>query len=319
MPEEDTRHHVSRAVVARALSIDGMTGEVALEFDRAGVRTLLLKGPALATWLYDEGMPRGYADCDLLVPPEDYSAAGRVLASLGFERSDQADHLEPEFGPMHADTWRRGDGDEVDLHRALPGMRMGGSDVWGAMSDGAERLKVGRATIPIPPPAGRALVVALHAAHHGHEQERPLEDLRRAVERVPVSTWEETRRLAERLHSLPRLAIGLRLVPGGEALAERLGLPSEELLSAALGEGARAEVALGFERLAHARGVRAKASLLLSEMFPSPRFMRWWTPLARRGPVGLALAYPWRIVYLLRQAVPGIRAWRRARLSSARS
>jgi hypothetical protein len=190
---------------------------------------------------------------------------------------------------------------------------MGGSDVWGAMSQGAERLKVGRAVIDVPGPPGRALVVALHAAHHGDEQLRPLEDLRRAVERVPLSTWEEARALAERLHAVPRLAIGLRLVPEGAELAERLGLPSAKLVSAALEEGAGAEVALGFERLARSHGLRAKAGLLLSELFPSPRFMRWWSPLARRGPLGLALAYPWRIVYLLRQAGPGIRTWRKAR------
>ena len=312
VPEEEPSREASLAAVARALSVDGMTGEVALEFGRAGVRALLLKGPALATWLYGEGAPRAYVDCDLLVPPDDYAAAGSLLASLGFERSAEADHLEPEFGPMHADTWRRGDGAEVDLHRALPGMRMGGSDVWGAMSEGAETLKVGRAMIDIPSPAGRALIVALHAAHHGEEQSRPLEDLRRAVELVPMTTWEETRALAERLHAIPRLAIGLRLVPEGAELAERLGLPSARLVSAALEEGPGSEVALGFERLARSDGFRAKASLLLSEVFPSPRFMRWWTPLARRGAIGLALSYPWRVVYLLRQAVPGIRAWRRA-------
>ena len=192
---------------------------------RAGVRMLLLKGPVLATWLYDDGAARAYVDCDLLVPPEDYAAAGEVLGSLGFERSSEADHLEPRFGPMHADTWRRANGAEVDLHRALPGMRMGGSDVWGAMSTGAEQLRVGRVSINVPRPAARALVVALHAAHHGTEQEKPLEDLRRAVDRVPFATWEETRELAERLHAEPRLAIALRLVPEGAELAERLGYP----------------------------------------------------------------------------------------------
>ena len=45
--------------------------------------------------------------------------------------------------------------------------------------------------------------------------------------------------------------------------------------------------------------------------------MRWWSPLARRGRLGLALAYPWRIAYLLRQTGPGIRAWRKARWRSA--
>lgn len=306
----------SLVATARALSVDAMTGEVAAALKGACVRVLLLKGPALASWLYNDRAFRSYVDCDLLVPPEDYSTAGEVLSSLGFERSLEADHLELRFGPLHADTWgRASDRAWVDLHRALPGMRMGGADVWGALAEGAETLKVGRGWIDIPRPAGRALVVVLHAAHHGDEKERPIEDLARALDQVPFDTWRETLGIAERLHVVPQMAIGLRLMPQGVALAERLQLPSAELVSAALEEGSGAEVALGFDRLARRRGVGGKVGLILSELFPSRRFMLWWTPLARRGPLGVALAYPWRLIYLAWQAVPGIRAWRRSRRS----
>jgi hypothetical protein len=292
---------------ARALEVDRVTGAVVSELEREGVRTLLLKGPALVELLYDDGTPRTYLDCDLLVPPEDFDRAAALLVSLGFERDSEADHLVPEFGPLHADPFKRSeDGARVDLHRALSGLRMGGSDVWGAVGESAQSMRVGGTWVSVPRPAALGLIVALHTAHHGEEVEQPLEDLARAIERLPLETWREAVDMADRLHAIPPLANGLRMLPEGVELAERLRLPSAELTS-------DAGVALGFERLAEREGLRAKAALVLEEIFPSPRFMRWWTPLARRGRAGLVLAYPWRVLYLLREAGPGIRAWRRSR------
>ena len=39
---------------ARTLALDGFTGELATEFEREGIRCILLKGPAMARWLYDD-------------------------------------------------------------------------------------------------------------------------------------------------------------------------------------------------------------------------------------------------------------------------
>jgi hypothetical protein len=307
--ERTTRE--SRLATARALHVDRFTGEVVRCLRDSGVRPLLLKGPALAAWLYADGTARPYVDCDLLVAPDQEPAAAAVLASLGFERNRSADHLEPEFGPLHADTWKRErDGAEVDLHRALSGMRMGGSDVWGAMAERSETMKVGSAEVEVPGPAARALIVALHAVHHGSENPQPVADLDRAIALVPVTDWRGAVSLAERLHVVAPLALGLQLLPDGAKLAEELGLPPAEIAASA---HSGAGIALGFDRLAGRHGVVAKLRLLLQEMFPSPRFMRWWSRLARHGPLGLALAYPWRVIYLLWHAVPGIRDYRRSR------
>ena len=311
---DDVARVDSLLATARALEVDRVTGEVVSALEKAGVRTLLLKGPALVDLLYDDGTPRTYLDCDLLVPPEDHDRAAALLVSLGFERDSEADHLVPQFGPLHADPFSRAeDGAQVDLHRALSGLRMGGSDVWGAVGASAQSMMVGGTPVSVPRPAALALIVALHAAHHGSEVEQPLEDLSRAVDRVPLDTWREAVDLADRLHAIPPLANGLRMLPAGLELAERLRLPSAELIHSALDETSGAGVALGFERLAERRGLVPKAALVFEEIFPSPRFMRWWTPLARRGRAGLLLAYPWRVLYLLREAGPGIRAWRRSR------
>ena len=76
---------------------------------------------------------------------------------------------------------------------------------------------------------------------------------------------------------------------------------------------AHVPLAHGFEELATTRGIRAKLAVLRQELIPSAEFMRWWSPLARRGPLGLAASYVWRPLYLALKAGPGLLAWRRAR------
>jgi hypothetical protein len=315
---DDPARAASLLATAQALEVDRVTGEVVGAMRERGVKALLLKGPALSSWLYDDGETRSYVDCDLLVPLRDQDTACTVLRELGFERDESSDHLEPRFGPLHADGWgRASDGGNVDLHRALSGMRMGGSDVWEELAAGADTIRVGQEEVSVPRPAARALIVAMHAAHHGDQAAQPLEDLRRAVARLPLDTWREAVDTADRLHAIPPLAVGLRMLPEGAEIAQRLGLPSAQLIEAALGRGPVGSTALGFERLAARPGLRAKAALVLAEMFPSPRFLRWWTPLARRGALGLLLSYPWRLLWLAWQAGPGLVAWRRNRARGA--
>jgi hypothetical protein len=50
--------------------------------------------------------------------------------------------------------------------------------------------------------------------------------------------------------------------------------------------------------------IRRKLVIAASDIFPRPDYMRWWSPLARRGKLGLAGAYLWRIIWIIGQ-VPG--------------
>jgi hypothetical protein len=65
--------------------------------------------------------------------------------------------------------------------------------------------------------------------------------------------------------------------------------------------------------LAPGQSLRWRISTVARELFPRPDFMRWWSPLARRGPLGLALSYPWRWAFLAWNAPRGLLAVRRAR------
>jgi hypothetical protein len=72
-------------------------------------------------------------------------------------------------------------------------------------------------------------------------------------------------------------------------------------------------VAHGLERLAATHGPGPKARLLTRKLIPTRSFMRVWSPLARRGQLGLALAYAYRPFWLLAKLPGALRAHTEAR------
>jgi hypothetical protein len=71
-------------------------------------------------------------------------------------------------------------------------------------------------------------------------------------------------------------------------------------------------VALGFDQLATARGIR-RLEILLHKAFPPPGFIRHWWPPAARSRHMLLIGYLYRPVWLIQHAPAGYRAWRTAR------
>lgn len=312
MPRRDDSPPSQAALVsARILAADAVTAEVVAEFKHRGIRALLLKGASHATWLYD-GEARPYGDADLLVSPGAFDVAEEILRSLGFELRDTG--VEPPArGLPYARTWTRtADLVDVDLHRTLSGAGAAPEGVWAALSTRTETIPIHSVDVEVLGAPGRLLLVVLHAWHHGPGRPKTAEDLRRAISRVSSATWHEAAALAERLDALPAFVGGLRLLPEGRELSQGLRLPSADLVEYATRPGSSTRVTLGIERLAQARGVRQKGRLLLREGLPDPSFLRWWSPLARRGRLGLLTAYVWRLVWLAWQAPASYRAWRRA-------
>lgn len=294
-------------VTARALTIDAVAREVWSALNVAGVEGVLLKGASLADWLYDDGTVRSYSDVDMLVAPDQVAAAERVLGELGFEAGES---LAPAETP-HARPWQRArDAAVLDLHWTLPGACVAPPEVWQAVRAHAIFASVGGGEVRILDEPARALLVALHAAQH--EQGKPLEDLARALERASVATWREAGALADRLHAAYGFSRGLRMLPTGSMLADRLGLPTDELLDVVAANPGDSLV-MGIERLRNAPGLSRKLGLLGHELAPDPEFLRWRFPLARRGRIGLALTYAGRPGWLAWRAVPSARAWRNAR------
>jgi hypothetical protein len=311
LPPEPRRDAVS--VTATNIVVDTVTGEVVTALRNAGIRSILLRGPALADRLYGPHHLRLYVDVDLLVDPSELAAAEELLARLGFVES-ALEAAFPEERPGHAHTWvgRRG-GVCVDLHRTVIGAGAEPGTLWEILAGRTEPMAVGGSEAEVLDEAGSAFVVALHAAHHGPGQHQQLADLTRALERFPPDTWRRAAGLAARLDATPALAAGLRLVPAGERVATELELPRLPPRRDSLKGGQAFHVAQGLAWAAARPGLRAKAAFLARKIAPPPAAMRASSSLARRGRLGLGAAYARRALSLLRHVPRALRAWRRAR------
>lgn len=282
-------HPPDDAAVLRAaltLRAEGAARSVLPALDRAGVEPVVLKGPALAAWLYRDGAPRTFGDLDLLVDPGSWGVAQGVLAELGYERGQAGwDRL--------SYAWRRPGVDfAIDLHRSIVGAGTAPAVVWrelraAAVADELLGVRCRRLAEP-----GLALHVATHAAQHALDGERkPLEDLRRALAAADAATWSQAAELARRIEAEPAFAAGLRRRPEGVELAGRLGLGSELPLDVALRASADPPpLVLGIEQLRRIEGMGPRLRFAASKVFPSAAQLRAGSALARRGRVGLAVA-----------------------------
>lgn len=295
-----------------AFKVDVATASVVTAFKQASIPTILVKGPAIANWLYSADDPRFYNDTDLLLRKRDWPRALGLMKTLGFEDElAPLDHPRMESGSGY--PWGRpSDEAAVDLHYTLFGIGADPEELWEVFSESSIREKVGGIDVTMPSHPARLLHIALHAVQHGGEAaSKPMRDLRRAIGKISVEEWDEALALAWRLEAAKAFSMGLRLLPEGKLLADRIGAAHSESTNAAL-RLEQVQMAEGFEELANACGTRERLATVLQELFPNPEFMRWWRPLARRGRVGLLLTYMWRPIWLALHAIPGFVAWRRA-------
>jgi hypothetical protein len=306
------------AIVANNLRIDSATAEVLRAFEVARVQALLLKGPSVVRWLYDPQDARTYVDCDLLVRPTDIATAEHVLTNRGFVPNVYEREM-PTWWREHAVGWLRpDDGTIVDLHQTLPGVGVDPQRVWLTLSAEVEGIQVaGFATTTLTIP-GRALHLALHAAQHGVGWPTVTAELDRALARTDQAVWRAAVELAGALDAIPAFAAGLRTTAAGRGVAFALDLPTDRPVDVALRASTPPPVALGFDQLARAENWRARLTIMRHKVVPPATFVQAWSPLARHGRLGLALAYAWRPLWLLRHAPAGLRAWLAARWHRAR-
>ncbi|MFL5884727.1 MAG: nucleotidyltransferase family protein [Thermoleophilaceae bacterium] len=301
---------------ARTLAVDALAAETIEALREGGVRSILLKGPALASWLYADGTLRKYDDCDLLVDPAETANAAAVLTRLGFEPLlHRGDAYTVAMAPPHAECWIRGAerADVVDLHDGLFGAHAPKEVVWQKLSSRTDQMVVAGTPVEVLDVPRRALVVALHAAANGTHGTRSIEDLERALVRADEHVWGQAARLAARIGARESFAAGLRLVPAGRALASPLGLqppmsPEVRMHASTVPDGA-----LFLERLRTSPGARGRAQLLGRALVPPREYMRALTPLARRGRFGLCAAYVVRLFTRVATAGTALRALRVAR------
>jgi hypothetical protein len=155
--------------------------------------------------------------------------------------------------------------------------------------------------------------VALHAVQHGGSEPKPLADLERALGTFERECWSEAAALAARLLALPAFAAGVRLLPAGARLAAELELGHEAPLEVVLRAGGASPGALAVNRIVDGSGWFGRLRLVWGTLLPSPAFMRFFFPLARRGLLGLVAAYAVRLGTRTRRLPAGVAEWRRAR------
>lgn len=300
------------AALAWTLKADDVTAEITTAFEADGVESVLLKGYSLSRLLYAGDGERRYRDTDLLVRSDARDRAEGLLRELGFVRVDRdADWLGPE--PQYAHTFRRmRDGALVDLHWRLSGATAAPARQWTSISARTHQVEIGGCSIAVLDAATSAMLVALHTAHHGTGFPRALTDLDRAVEQFELTVWVQAAELARDLGASEPFAAGLRLIPAGDALADRMRLVRPASVEMWLKTNPRGHGAWVIDRFAQTRSVRGRLWLCLRVLVPAPAVMRTSFPLARRGRAGLALTYALRPVRLAVHAAPALREWARA-------
>ena len=298
-------------IVARTMTAERVTLEVAGQLRKAAVDHVVLKGPVFARLLYDDPSTRVFGDSDFLVNPKQVEDAESVLASMGFERYWDIDFDGKK--PWVERRWiRAADDAGVDLHRTLFGVRISPANAWQILSSYRTELLVKDQRIDVFDDTMNVLHVALHAAQHGTEARRPLNELDQAIERFPPHIWENVSELARQLNAMEWLSSGLRLRPAGVELADQLGIPKDMSLETAL----RRETApLGAETLAwlvEMGSWKARIAYVGRTLFPPMHSMRTTYALARRGRLGLLISYPARWMWLMAQTPRALVALRNA-------
>ena len=311
MGPEDPEKLSRLAAAGARLRMDSGTADVLDTLERAGVDAIMLKGRSIAHWLYTDGTERPYNDCDLLVAPEQFDAAGQALRSLGYEPLLDRWGL-PTWWYGHAVPWTHPGGVAVDLHRTLIGVGVDQAAAWRVLSADTDPVVVADRVARCLGLPARAMYVALHAAQHGPGTQ-PALDLERALAIGDDELWLRAAEVAARLDATAVFVAGLRLTPEGASLAARLAFPEVRSVGAELRAGNAAPLALAFEQLARAPGLRARLELVRRNLAPSPTLLRGSDARANSSRWALAQAYLRRLWWLARHAPRGFAAWYRAR------
>jgi hypothetical protein len=313
------------ATAASTFRLDVKGSEIRQAFNAAGIRTVLLKGPAFGRLLYRDPSSRSYSDVDLLVDPAAVRAAEEILVILGFRRFEDESTVRQidtavgkvigAQGASHSTAWvRHIDNFVVDIHDSLPQVGAPERVVWQQLTQHLDVLIVGGVPAETLDRPASALLVALHAAHHGPDWDRAITDLERALEVFDGECWEAARDLAVKLHAEAPMGVGLGLTEAGRDIAGRLSLPTEPSPAIRL-LWAGAPWSAGFiESLIRQRDPRATATLIARLLWPSPTALRRGSALARRGPRGLLAAYALRPFQLARRLPAAVRTRWRARI-----
>lgn len=297
----------SRRTLAYRLALAAATAEIARRFRSEKVSWVLLKGPSLAQWLYPEG-GRHYGDIDILIPESEFERARALLTSLGY-RETRPVRTKRRSGTATVLTRER-DAARIDLQVGLRGAGASPDHQWRLLSRDTPTIRVADEDVRVLARPAMAAYTATHAAQHG-ASEKTLEDLSRALKVESLDGWRSALEVVKEIDALEFFSQGLRLLPEGQEVADKLDLPDvvkTELLLR-FGPNRSARTIDAFVRASWADRARLIAELVL----PARQVMLEAYPFARRGPLGLVAAYLWRPFALVGRTVRALPEWWNAR------
>jgi hypothetical protein len=300
-----------QALLARSLYMDMAAGEAFQCLVQAGVPAVVLKGPAVASWLYRPDEVRPAVDIDVLVEPVRFSDAEAALVQLGYHHrlaGTAACEIASNARELLAE-----DGICIDLHHHLIGIP-DPTRAWERLSQRTTALRLASGTeVAVLDLGARTMHLALHAAQDGPEDRRASADLERGLAQLPCDLWRDAAVLADQLGATAAFAAGLRLSPAGRALAAELELPDRPGVELALRMQSAPHESLFFERLSEAPGMRARLRLVGRKLWPTAAYLDSAGPVAGRRRWALVVARRRRFHSLARRAPAALRAWIRAR------
>jgi putative nucleotidyltransferase-like protein len=271
-----------RSAMVVALAIEQRLLRLSGVFDNAGVRAVVIKGPAVAHTVYLDPSMRPFGDLDLLVSTGDWPRACEVLAASGFRRNlpEPRHGFDQRFGKAatHSDP----DGYQVDLHRTLV---LGPFGLWldpEELLASAESFVLTDRRLERLDTTAMLLNAALHAGLGSNPPLLlPLRDVAQivgnpAVDWVRLAQWAVRWRLTAALdHAFECTArtLGVELPPPALRIRAMGSRRAERRAILAYTERRRAGgVALAATRAIP--GIRPKAAYLFGLILPSREFLR---------------------------------------------
>jgi hypothetical protein len=224
--------------------LDVQYTQLAAQLASQGLSPILLKGPAFDQLLFDGARKRAYSDIDVLIDPGQANEAERLMEECGFHRAEAspAARLGWRAGVAvglldraHATAWVRDrDRFTIDLHHTLPLVHATANEVWSALAAHRTAITLVDSPATTLDRTASALLIALHAAHHGPSWSRARTDLQRACELLERDCWRAAAQLARDLKAETAMGVGLGTTPEGAALAHDLGLRTRPTLACRL-------------------------------------------------------------------------------------
>jgi hypothetical protein len=273
-------------------------------FSMAGVRTLLLKGAALAYSHYAAPHLRVRTDTDLLVELDSLPALTRVARQLGYTAEVETSGRLVSYQCHFAKIDRHGVRHALDVHWKVSNVQ--------ALADALTFRDLWAQRVSVPPPGpptatvdpARALLLALvhHAGHHpGSDDLLWLYDVHLLASELDARSKSELLALC-RDRGLSQLASGgLSIVRG------RFGTPSADALVTALRDQAKHEPPRAVIEptrwrqvdilrcdLAALPGWRDRGRLLREHLLPPAAYVR--DRYGVRATAALPALYVWRVV-----------------------